>query len=88
MTVYHQGHSYIVRIVARAANGENDVERRKIHIGMYGLVQPVGCQTALHAVTNSQMLTDTNILCAIMYTYNHVFAKVARAYEYCISLST
>ena len=27
--------TYILRIVARAVNGEKDIERRKIHIGMY-----------------------------------------------------
>ena len=27
--------TYVFRIVARAANGEKDIERRKIHIGMY-----------------------------------------------------
>ena len=28
--------TYTLRIVARAANGEREIERRKIHIGRYG----------------------------------------------------
>ena len=43
--------TYIFRIVAKAANGERDIDRRKIHIGMCDCMavfsKPPGCQTAL-----------------------------------------
>ena len=32
--------TYTLRIVARAANGEREIERRKIHIGRYGVEAP------------------------------------------------
>ena len=32
--------TYTLRIVARAANGEREIERRKIYIGRYGMEAP------------------------------------------------
>ena len=32
--------TYTLRIVARAANGEREIERRKIYIGRYGVEAP------------------------------------------------
>lgn len=34
--------TYILRVVAVAANGERAVDRRKIHIGMYTMVTAIG----------------------------------------------
>ena len=55
--------TYIFRIVAKAANGERDIDRRKIHIGMYDCMavfsNPPGCQIALQQTILKCFLTQT-----------------------------
>ena len=77
--------TYIFRIVAKAANGEKYIDRRKIHIGMYDCVamfsKPPGGQIALQPTILKCFLTQT----FYVQLCTHTVSMYARALHACVA---